>query len=230
MFAVVSSDDRMPVFVKKVYVGFWPCEPDNILGWALLHSKQGEVVTEAALRGSMVGWDNPAARAAIQWEVPFPLEDRQASELPTEQSDGVLPVPQLVAALYDSTPPLSKISGLAGKCYPHFPRFCYGFEPIDWFDARTGHKRVGLGCSSIVKGSPNGDGDVWRNSAREMVGRMTTQGHRFAFKIKSAAGGPVFDQEIDEICDDVMNLMALWIMQGAEEWPDWQPYNAGQCD
>ena len=79
MFAVVSSDDRMPVFVKEGYVGFWPCEPDNILGWALLHSKQGEVVTEAALRGSMVGWDNPAARAAIQMGSPVPARGDSSS-------------------------------------------------------------------------------------------------------------------------------------------------------
>jgi hypothetical protein len=117
------------------------------------------------------------------------LEDRQESGLPTEQSDGVLPIPQSVAALYDSTQPLSKISELADEFYRHFPRFYYEFGPIDWFDARTGHKRVGLGCGSKVNGSPKGYGDVWRNSAGGMVGRMTTKGHRFAFKIESAAGG-----------------------------------------
>jgi hypothetical protein len=119
---------------------------------------------------------------------------------------------------------------LPDSFYRHFPRFYYGFEPIDWFDARMGHKRIGLGCGSNVRGFPKGYGDVWRNRSGEMVGRMTTKGHRFAFKIRSAAGGPVFDQEIDNICDDVMNLMALWIMRGANDWPDWQPYKAGQWD
>jgi hypothetical protein len=27
MFAVVSSDDQSPVFVKQGYVGFWPARP-----------------------------------------------------------------------------------------------------------------------------------------------------------------------------------------------------------
>jgi len=68
MFAVISGDDRMPVFVKEGYVGFWPCGPDKYYGWAVLHSNQGDVVTEAALRGSMFGWSDPTARAAVQWQ------------------------------------------------------------------------------------------------------------------------------------------------------------------
>jgi hypothetical protein len=86
MFAVVSSDDRMPVFVKEGYVGFWPCGPDKYYGWALLHSKQGEVVTEAALRGSMVGWGNPAARPAVQWKEPGleRADNTQENHLPQE--------------------------------------------------------------------------------------------------------------------------------------------------
>jgi hypothetical protein len=70
MFAVVSSDDRMPVFVKEGYVGFWPCEVTQQLAWARMHFIQGEVVTEAALRGSMIGWGNPAARPAVDWKEP----------------------------------------------------------------------------------------------------------------------------------------------------------------
>jgi hypothetical protein len=67
MFAVVSSDDQMPVFVKQGCVGYWPCTEDKYLAWGLMHANQGEEVTESALRGSMIGWDNPAAKRAVNW-------------------------------------------------------------------------------------------------------------------------------------------------------------------
>jgi ASCH domain len=85
MFAVVSSDDRSPVFVKQGYVGFWSCKEDQQVGWAHMHLAQGEAVTEAALRGSMVGWDNPAARLAVQWKEPRSLvADKSEIRFPKE--------------------------------------------------------------------------------------------------------------------------------------------------
>jgi hypothetical protein len=70
MFAVVSSDDHSSVFVKQGYVGFWICKDDQQVQWAYMHLAQGEAVTEAALRGSMVGWDSPIARRAVEWTGP----------------------------------------------------------------------------------------------------------------------------------------------------------------
>jgi hypothetical protein len=97
MFAVVSSDDRMPVFVKQGKVGLWPCQPDRQLAWARMHVIQGAAITEAALRGSMVGWDNPEARRAVQWEpgaVPT-----QENRLPKETLKRALSIQQPLSEL-----------------------------------------------------------------------------------------------------------------------------------
>jgi hypothetical protein len=80
MFAVVSSDDQSPVFVKQGYVGFWSCKDDHRLAWAHMHLAQGEAVTKAALRGSMVGWDNPGARLAVDWKEPRSLVAAKTGE------------------------------------------------------------------------------------------------------------------------------------------------------
>jgi hypothetical protein len=70
MFAVVDDLEHAPVFVKQGSVGFWPCKANDHVAWAHMHLAQGAVVTEAALRASMIGWGNPAAQPAINWKGP----------------------------------------------------------------------------------------------------------------------------------------------------------------
>jgi len=65
MFAVVNDVDKTPVFVKHGVVGFWPCTPENRPTWARMHHAQGAEVTMAAKAGSVLGWDVPAAAAAV---------------------------------------------------------------------------------------------------------------------------------------------------------------------
>jgi hypothetical protein len=100
MFAVVSSDDHSPVFVKQGYVGFWICKDDHQVAWAHMHLAQGEVVTEAALRGSMVGWDNPAARPAVDWKEPKSVvAAKPESRLPKEILKRALSIRQPLSEL-----------------------------------------------------------------------------------------------------------------------------------
>ena len=56
--------------MKEGHVGFWPCKVTQQLAWAQMHVIQGEVVTEAALRASMIGWGDPRARPAVDWNGP----------------------------------------------------------------------------------------------------------------------------------------------------------------
>jgi hypothetical protein len=49
---------------------------------------------------------------------------------------------------------------------------------------------------------------------------MTSQGHRIAFKVLSASGVPVLDEKIVDANFDVVNLLELWIFQGANHWPE----------
>jgi hypothetical protein len=113
------------------------------------------------------------------------------------------------AALKDPEPPRDMASELGHKCD-------YRFEPIPWFDARRGYKRFPGGVGNGV-GPPVGDGDLWRSRSGDVVGRMTSQGHRTAFKVVTESGAPVLDEEIDVVHDDLMDLLGLWICQYAND-------------
>jgi predicted transcriptional regulator len=100
MFAVVSSDDQSPVFVKQGYVGFWSCKEDHQVAWAHMHLAQGEAVTKAALRGSMLGWDNPGARLAVEWKEPRSfVAAKPESNLPKEILKRALSIRQPLSEL-----------------------------------------------------------------------------------------------------------------------------------
>jgi hypothetical protein len=66
MFAVVNDVEKTAVFVKLGEVGFWPCKPEHEPTWSRMHHAQGEAVTAAAKAGSILGWNVPAARAAVE--------------------------------------------------------------------------------------------------------------------------------------------------------------------
>jgi hypothetical protein len=66
MFAVISVADETAVFVKQGHVGFWPCKAQQIEAWLRMHQTQEAAVTEAALAGSMFGWDTPGAKLAAE--------------------------------------------------------------------------------------------------------------------------------------------------------------------
>jgi hypothetical protein len=65
MFAVIHNVDQTAVFVKQGEVGFWPCQVQQMDAWTRMYSSQGEAVTEAALAGSMLGWEIPGAQLAV---------------------------------------------------------------------------------------------------------------------------------------------------------------------
>jgi hypothetical protein len=98
--------------------------------------------------------------------------------------------------------------------------FQYRFEPIDWFDARQGYKRFPGGAAANSLGEPVGYAYLWRAPSGDVVARMTSQGYRIAFKVLSASGAPVLDEEIDGVEFDLGNLLELWIFQGADDWPE----------
>jgi hypothetical protein len=108
--------------------------------------------------------------------------------------------------------PLSKVSELGHE-------FEYHFEPSPWFDARQGYKRFAGGAANAV-GDPVGFAHLWRSRSGDVVARMTSPGHRIAFKVVKECGEPVLDDEIDVVNDDLMNLLELWIFQGADDWPE----------
>ena len=64
MFAVVNNVDKAKIFVKRGEVGFWPCREEDQATWAKMHDAQGAEVTQAALCGSIFGWDTPIAAPA----------------------------------------------------------------------------------------------------------------------------------------------------------------------
>jgi hypothetical protein len=98
-------------------------------------------------------------------------------------------------------------------------QFEYYFEPTAWFDARRGYRRFPGGAANAV-GEPIGYAHLWRSRSGDVVARMTSQGHRTAFKVVGAFGGLVLDEEIDDVNFDLMNLLELWIFQGADDWPE----------
>jgi ASCH domain len=100
MFAVVDDLEHTAVFVKQGVVGFWPCQTDRQVAWAHMHVAQGPAVTEAALRGSMVGWNNPAAQPAVQWEgLGSAHTPTQESHLPREILKRALSIRQPLSEL-----------------------------------------------------------------------------------------------------------------------------------
>jgi hypothetical protein len=98
-------------------------------------------------------------------------------------------------------------------------KFEYRFNPIHWFDARQGYKRFPGGAANSL-GEPVGYAYLWRERSGDVVARMTSQGHRIAFKVLSASGAPVLDEEIEDVNFDLLNLLELWIFQGADDWPE----------
>jgi hypothetical protein len=116
------------------------------------------------------------------------------------------------APLQDPDPPRNMVSELGHE-------FEYYFEPIPWFDARKGYNRFPGGAASAVD-TPRGYAYLWRSHSGEVVARMSSQGHRIAFKVLTVSGAPVLDKEIDIVNDDLMNLLDLWIFQGADDWPE----------
>jgi hypothetical protein len=115
------------------------------------------------------------------------------------------------AALKAPEPPRNMASELGHECD-------YRFEPIDWFDARRGYKRFAGGVGNGVGPRPPvGYGDLWRSRSGDVVGRMTSQGYRSAFKVVTESGTPVLDEEIDVVHDDLMDLLGLWIDQNAND-------------
>jgi len=70
------------------------------MAWAHMHLDQGEVVTLAALRGSMAGWDDPAAQPAIKWKpIRLAVAPTRESRLPTEQLTRALSIRQPLSEL-----------------------------------------------------------------------------------------------------------------------------------
>jgi hypothetical protein len=65
-----------------------------------------------------------------------------------------------------------------------------------------------------------GNGDLWRSWSGHVVARMTSQGHRVAFKVVTKSGAMVLDNEIDIVHDDIKNLLDLWMFQGVDDWPE----------
>jgi hypothetical protein len=115
------------------------------------------------------------------------------------------------AVIKDPEPPRDIGSELGHKCD-------YRFEAIDWFDARRGYKRFPGGVGNgIGPHPPVGYGDLWRNRSGDVVGRMTSQGYRAAFKVVTEYGAPVLDEEIDVVHDDLMDLLGLWIDENVNE-------------
>jgi hypothetical protein len=114
----------------------------------------------------------------------------------------VLGNPSVVARF--SGPPLSR-AGESGD------KFDYYLELMPWFDTGPGYKRIGSGAASALD-TARGYADIWRSHTGEVVARMTSQGHRIAFKVLTESGAPVLDEEIDIVNDDLMNLLDLWIL------------------
>jgi hypothetical protein len=95
--------------------------------------------------------------------------------------------------------------------------FQYRFEPIDWFDARKGYKRIGSGIS--IAGEINGiHANLWRSRAGDLVARLTSPEDQYCFIVKGQKAPP-HDEEIEDVEDELARLLGLWISQGIDDWP-----------
>ena len=106
--------------------------------------------------------------------------------------------------------------------------FAYQFDPIHWFDARQGYKRVGSMISFKMEGYPMGYGNLWRSRSGAVVVRLINSDHRIAFNVAKEFGAAVLDEEIENVEDDLARLIELWIFQGSDDWPEFWERPSGK--
>jgi hypothetical protein len=106
--------------------------------------------------------------------------------------------------------------------------FAYHFDPIHWFDARQGYKRVGSMISFMMEGYPMGYGNLWRSRSGAVVVRLINSDHRIAFNVAKEFGAAVLDEEIENVEDDLARLIELWIFQGSDDWPEFWERPSGK--
>jgi hypothetical protein len=94
----------------------------------------------------------------------------------------------------------------------------YQFEPINWFDARKGYKRIGSQIS--IAGELNGThAKLWRSRAGELVARLTCRDNRYCFIVKGRNASHL-DEEMDDVEDALARLLGSWLADGTDDWPE----------
>jgi hypothetical protein len=166
MFAVVDDIEHTAVFVKQGAVGYWPCQTDQQLAWARMHFTQGPAVTEAALRGSMMGWDNPAAQPAVQWKVSRSVDVRKReSPLPKEILKRALSIRQPLSErilLGEKTEEYrSRRTHIRGRVYLYAGKTLAHVDDFPEEEARLLPRGMVVGSVEIIGCHEDEEGFVW---------------------------------------------------------------------